>query len=98
MSKVGVGRVGTWSLFSIIMAKTFFILLASLIIVSSAYAQNFTFNGVCYHLIDDNGEKAKRYEEESARFREKWKQDLEAGDPYYNVNFSLDRSDYSLRV
>ncbi len=63
MSKVGVGRVGTWSLFSIIMAKTFFILLASLIIVSSAYAQNFTFNGVCYHLIDDNGEKRAEVEQ-----------------------------------
>lgn len=42
--------------------------------------------------------KAKRYEEESALFREKWKDFLEKGDPYYNPNFSLDRSDYSLRV
>ena len=42
--------------------------------------------------------KAKRYEEESARFREKWKAFLEKGDPYYNPNFSLDYSDYSLRV
>lgn len=42
--------------------------------------------------------KAKRYEEESARFREKWKAFLEKGDPYYNPNFSLDHSDYSLRV
>ena len=48
--------------------------------------------------LDDNGPKAQRYDEESKRFREKWKEDLEAGDPYYNVNFSLDRSDYSLRV
>ena len=30
-------------------------------------------------------------------FREKWKAELEAGDPYYNPNFSLDRSDYALR-
>jgi len=42
--------------------------------------------------------KAKRYEEESARFREKWKEVLAKGDPYYNPNFSLDYSDYSLRV
>ncbi len=48
--------------------------------------------------LDDQGEKAKRYEEESARFREKWKKVLEKGDPYYNPNFSLDRSDFSLKV
>lgn len=42
--------------------------------------------------------KAKRYEEESARFRERWKEVLAKGDPYYNPNFSLDYSDYSLRV
>ncbi len=42
--------------------------------------------------------KAKRYEEESQYFREKWKTVLEKGDPYYNPNFSLDYSDYSLRT
>ncbi|MDE6362968.1 MAG: glycosyltransferase family 2 protein [Lachnospiraceae bacterium] len=42
--------------------------------------------------------KAARYEEESALFRERWKELLTKGDPYYNPNFSLDRSDYSLRV
>ena len=44
------------------------------------------------------GEAAARYNDESARFREKWKEQLEAGDPYYNPNFSLDKSDFSLRV
>ena len=48
--------------------------------------------------LDDHGEKAARYDEESARFREKWAEVLAAGDPYYNVNFSLDRSDFALRV
>ena len=47
--------------------------------------------------LDDTGERAERYNEESARFREKWKKELAAGDPYYNPNFSLDRSDYSLK-
>lgn len=42
--------------------------------------------------------KAKRYEEESALFRDRWKELIEKGDPYYNPNFSLDHSDYSLRV
>ncbi len=42
--------------------------------------------------------KAKRYEKESAHFREKWKDVLTKGDPYYNPNFSLDYSDYSLAI
>ena len=48
--------------------------------------------------LDDNGEKAERYNRESAAFRDKWKKQLEAGDPYYNPNFSLDRSDFSLEI
>ena len=47
--------------------------------------------------LDDQGEKAERYNKESGLFREKWKAQLEAGDPYYNPNFSLDRSDYALK-
>lgn len=48
--------------------------------------------------LDDNGEKAERYNRESAMFREKWKEELAAGDPYYNPNFSLDRSDFSVKI
>ena len=47
--------------------------------------------------LDDSGEKARRYERESALFREKWGEELRKGDPYYNPNFSLDRSDFSLK-
>ncbi|MBQ8945613.1 MAG: glycosyltransferase family 2 protein [Lachnospiraceae bacterium] len=45
---------------------------------------------------DAEGASAARYNEESEHFRTKWKEDLEAGDPYYNPNFSLDRSDYTI--
>ena len=48
--------------------------------------------------LDDQGEKAQRYNRESEKFRKKWKDVLEKGDPYYNPNFSLDRSDYSVKV
>ena len=48
--------------------------------------------------LDDKGEKAQRYNRESERFREKWKAELEAGDPYFNPNFSLDKSDFSLKI
>ena len=47
--------------------------------------------------LDDSGEKAERYNRESEQFRTKWKEVLEVGDPYYNPNFTLDRSDFSLR-
>ncbi len=45
----------------------------------------------------EEGEKLRRYERECAHFREKWKAELEAGDPCYNPNFSLDYSDFTLR-
>ena len=37
-------------------------------------------------------------EREVAAFRAKWKKDLDAGDPYYNPNFTLDAADYSLKM
>lgn len=64
----------------------------------------FTPFAECFHYesisrgLDDQGEKAERYNRESEQFRTKWKEVLEAGDPYYNPNFSLDRSDFSLKV
>lgn len=45
----------------------------------------------------DPGEK-EQLAGEAARFRERWADILAAGDPYYNVNFSLDRSDFSLKI
>ena len=48
--------------------------------------------------LDDRDEKAERYDRESAHFREKWKEALSKGDPYYNPNFSLDYSDFTLQV
>lgn len=44
------------------------------------------------------GDNAQRYNEESEYFRNKWAAVLEAGDPYYNPNFSLDKSDFSLKI
>jgi len=42
--------------------------------------------------------RAERYNKECAHFKEKWKEVLDKGDPYYNPNFSLDRSDYTLKL
>ena len=48
--------------------------------------------------LDNEGEKAARYERESALFREQYKEILAKGDPYYNPNFTLDKSDYAIRI
>ena len=45
-----------------------------------------------------NAERARRYDGEAEKFRNKWKSQLEAGDPYYNPNFSLDHSNYTLKA
>ena len=65
--------------------------------VFTPFAELFHYESISRGL-DDGGEKAERYNKESEKFREKWKEALEAGDPYYNPNFSLDRSDYSLKI
>ena len=49
-------------------------------------------------VTDPDSANAKRYDAEAERFRTKWADVLAAGDPYYNPNFTLDRSDYSLKV
>lgn len=66
--------------------------------VFTPFAELYHFESASRGIDVADEAKAKRYEEESALFREKWKDFLEKGDPYYNPNFSLDRSDYSLRV
>ncbi len=65
--------------------------------VFTPFAELYHFESVSRGL-DDQGEKAERYNKESEKFREKWKEVLEKGDPYYNPNFSLDRSDFALKI
>ena len=65
--------------------------------VFTPFAELYHFESISRGL-DDQGEKAQRYNQESEQFRAKWKTVLEAGDPYYNPNFSLDKSDFSLKI
>lgn len=39
---------------------------------------------------------AIRYDEEAIKFKERWKVIIVEGDPYYNKNFSLDHSDFTV--
>lgn len=45
---------------------------------------------------DKKDERALRYQQESDQFRVKWADALAKGDPYYNPNFSLDHSDFTV--
>lgn len=65
--------------------------------VFTPFAELFHYESISRGL-DDEGEKAERYNKESEFFRERWKEELEKGDPYYNPNFSLDRSDFSVKI
>ena len=65
--------------------------------VFTPFAELYHFESVSRGL-DDQGEKAERYNKESEHFRTKWKEVLAKGDPYYNPNFSLDRSDFALKI
>jgi len=65
--------------------------------VFTPFAELYHFESISRGL-DDSGEKAQRYNKESEVFRDKWEEELAKGDPYYNPNFSLDRSDYSLKI
>ena len=47
--------------------------------------------------LEDTPEKVKRFNGEMDLFKEKWEERLRAGDPYYNVNLTLARNDFTLR-
>ncbi len=47
--------------------------------------------------LEDTPEKVARFNGEMDLFKEKWEKELRAGDPYYNVNLTLARNDFTLR-
>lgn len=57
-----------------------------------------------YHLesktrgYEDDSDKQARFRREFDLFLKKWAATLEAGDPYFNRNFRLDRADWCLRA
>lgn len=69
---------------------------AGYLIVWTPYAELYHYESKSRGL-EDTPEKKKRFEGEVKRFQERWKDELAAGDPYYNPNLSLDREDFSLR-
>ena len=47
--------------------------------------------------FEDTQEKQNRFQGEIKRFHNKWKDILEDGDPYYNINLRLDNDQYAIR-
>ncbi len=46
---------------------------------------------------EDTKEKVRRFGDEIEFFRDRWADVLKEGDPYYNVNFSLKKCNYSIK-
>lgn len=66
------------------------------LIAWTPYAEAYHYESISRG-YEDTAEKQRRFEEEANSFKIKWKKELENSDPYYNVNFTLDRSDFSLK-
>ena len=47
--------------------------------------------------MENTREKQERFQREAELFRNRWKELLEEGDPYYNPNLTLEHSDCSLK-
>ena len=47
--------------------------------------------------LEDTPEKVERFNREVARFMKRWPEILEQGDPYYNPNLTLRKSNFALR-
>jgi GT2 family glycosyltransferase len=65
--------------------------------VFTPYAQAYHYESITRG-YEDTPEKKQRFEKEKAVFQKRHQKILASGDPYYNVNLSLDREDFSLRV
>ena len=66
--------------------------------VFTPFAELYCYESVSGDLDDAREWNAERYNQEIENFREKWKSELEAGDPYYNPNLSLDKTDFRLKM
>ena len=67
------------------------------------YLNVFTPYAELYHYesksrgLEDTKDKRKRFEKEVKMFKERWKKELEEGDPYFNPNFDLMRDDFAVK-
>ena len=67
------------------------------LIVYTPYAEFYHYESKSRGL-EDTKEKVERFNSEVEYFAKKWKRELEAGDPYYNKNLTLEKHDFSLEI
>ncbi len=67
-----------------------------LLVVYNAFVEAYHYESLSRG-AEDTPEKKKRLKKESGLFCAKWPEILEKGDPYYNVNLTLDSGDCRLR-
>ena len=65
--------------------------------VFTPFAESY-YNAIPMKPKSDSEEDVKSFTAETDAFKSKWKSAIEAGDPYYNVNFSLKYLDYTLKI
>ena len=70
---------------------------AGYLVYYNPYAMLYHYESKTRGLENEDPEKKARFDRECEIFKSRWKEILEKGDPYYNPNFTLDRSDFSLR-
>lgn len=66
------------------------------LIVFTPYAEMYHYESKSRG-TEDTPEKVARFNGEAFRFMDKWKKELESGDPYYNPNLTLEREDFSFK-
>lgn len=70
---------------------------AGYLIVWTPYAELYHYESKSRGL-DNNKKNRIRFMKEVDLFKGRWSKELVSGDPYYNINLTLDRSDYSLKL
>lgn len=67
------------------------------LIVYTPYAEFYHYESKSRGL-ENTKEKVERFNSEIKYFANKWKRELEAGDPYYNKNLTLEKHDFSMKI
>lgn len=67
------------------------------LIVYNPYAQAYHYESKSRG-AEDTPEKKLRFHKEILWFGERWKKILDEGDPYYNINLTLDRADFAWKL
>ena len=66
------------------------------LVVYQAFVEMYHYESVTRG-YEDKPENAKRFEQETKRFKKRWAKILKAGDPYYNPNLTKTRNDCVIR-